>query len=57
MLEGFDFGTLKIASQLTGKLAALKHYNGLSIPPEYFLEAMERLRGTPSTIISAEQCT
>ena len=45
MLEGFDFGTPRIASQLTGALAALKHYNGLSIPPEYFLEAMERLRG------------
>jgi len=44
MLEGFDFGTPKIASQLTGKLAALKHYNGLSIPPDYFLEAMGRLR-------------
>jgi tetratricopeptide (TPR) repeat protein len=44
-LEGFDFGTPKIASQLTGPLAALKHYNGLSIPPEYFLEAMDRLRG------------
>jgi tetratricopeptide (TPR) repeat protein len=44
MLEGFDFGTPKIASQLTGTLAALKHYNGLSIPPEYFLEAMGRLR-------------
>jgi len=45
MLEGFDFGTPKIASQLTGTLARLKHYNGLSIPPEYFMEAMERLRG------------
>ena len=44
MLEGFDFGSPKIASQLTGKLAALKRYNGLSIPPEYFLEAMGRLR-------------
>jgi tetratricopeptide (TPR) repeat protein len=44
MMEGFDFGTPKIASQLTGKLAALKHYNGLSIPPEYFMEAMEKLR-------------
>jgi hypothetical protein len=44
MLEGFDFGIPKIASRLTGKLAALKHYNGLIIPPEYFLEAMERLR-------------
>jgi tetratricopeptide (TPR) repeat protein len=44
MLEGFDFGTPKISNQLTGKLAALKHYNGLGIPPEYFMEAMERLR-------------
>jgi tetratricopeptide (TPR) repeat protein len=44
MLEGFDFGTPKIAGQLTGMLAALKHYNGLSIPPEYFMEAMGRLR-------------
>jgi tetratricopeptide (TPR) repeat protein len=45
MLEGFDFGTPRIASQLSGPLAALRHYNGLSIPPEYFMEAMERLRG------------
>ena len=44
MMEGFDFGTPKIATQLTGDLAALKHYNGLSIPPEYFMEAMGRLR-------------
>src|ERR1019366_4594837 len=44
MLEGFDFGTPAIASQLTGKLAALRAYNGLSIPPEYFMEAMGRLR-------------
>jgi tetratricopeptide (TPR) repeat protein len=44
MLEGFDFGTPKIDSQLNGKLAALKDYNGLSIPREYFDEAMERLR-------------
>ena len=44
MLEGFDFGTPKIASQLTGTLAALREYNGLSIPPEYFMEAMGRLR-------------
>jgi tetratricopeptide (TPR) repeat protein len=44
MLEGFDFGTPKIAEQLTGRLAALRHYNRLSIPPEYFMEAMEKLR-------------
>jgi hypothetical protein len=51
MLEGFDFGTPKIASQLTGMLAALKHYNGLSIPPQYFLEAMGSL--SPITIRAA----
>jgi tetratricopeptide (TPR) repeat protein len=44
MLEEFDFQAPKIAGQLTGKLAALKHYNGLRIPPDYFDEAMERLR-------------
>jgi tetratricopeptide (TPR) repeat protein len=44
MLEGFDFGSPKIASQLTGKLDALKSYNGLNIPSDYFLEAMNRLR-------------
>jgi tetratricopeptide (TPR) repeat protein len=55
MLEGFDFDTPIIASQLTGTLAALRHYNGLSIPSEYFLEAMERLRGrylnVPVTVV------
>ncbi|MGA2992697.1 MAG: tetratricopeptide repeat protein, partial [Candidatus Korobacteraceae bacterium] len=45
MLEGFDFGTPTIASQLTGKLAALKGYTGLNIPSDYFMEAMDRLRG------------
>src|ERR1019366_2922122 len=38
MLEGFDFGSPKIASQLTRMLEPLKHYNALSIPPEYFFE-------------------
>jgi hypothetical protein len=32
MLEGFDFISPKIASQLRGKLATLNHYNGLSRP-------------------------
>lgn len=44
MLEDFDFGTPAIANQLTGKLAALKSYNALSVPAEYFMEAMTRLR-------------
>ncbi|MGA2738922.1 MAG: tetratricopeptide repeat protein [Bryobacteraceae bacterium] len=44
MLDGFEFGSPRIANQLTGALAALKHYNGLSIPPEYFMEAMKKLR-------------
>src|SRR4051794_16237870 len=44
MLEGFDFGSPQIANHLSGKLSALKGYNGLSVPPEYFAAAMERLR-------------
>ena len=44
MMEGFDFSTPAIASQLTGALAALKDYNGIRIPPDYFDEAMARLR-------------
>jgi tetratricopeptide (TPR) repeat protein len=43
MLEGFDFGTPKIADQLTGKLAALKHYRAKH-PAGVFVEAMDRLR-------------
>jgi tetratricopeptide (TPR) repeat protein len=43
-LDGFSFSMPKIASQLTGVLGALKHYNALNIPPDYFMEAMERLR-------------
>jgi hypothetical protein len=44
MLEGFDFGAPKIGSQLAGRLGALRGYNGLGIPAEYFDAAMERLR-------------
>jgi tetratricopeptide (TPR) repeat protein len=44
MLEGFNFGTPAIADQLTGKLALLKHYNAVSITPEYFHAAMESIR-------------
>jgi tetratricopeptide (TPR) repeat protein len=44
MLEGFDFGTPSIANQLTGKLEALKSYNALNVPADYFTEAMGRLR-------------
>jgi hypothetical protein len=44
MLESFSFGTIAVASQLTGKLATLKEYNGLEIPKGYFPPAMDRLR-------------
>jgi tetratricopeptide (TPR) repeat protein len=44
MLEGFDFGNPRISNQLIGTLDALKHYNGLTIPPEYFMAAMQKLR-------------
>jgi hypothetical protein len=45
MLAGFDFGKPAIASQLTGKLATLRKYNGLEIPgASFFSSQMERLR-------------
>ena len=44
MLEGFDFGSPSVKEALTGKLAALSSYNGLSVPEAYALEAMDRLR-------------
>jgi lipoprotein NlpI len=44
MMESFDFGTPAIARHLTGSLARLKKYNGLRIPADYFMEAMDRLR-------------
>jgi TIR domain-containing protein/tetratricopeptide repeat protein len=44
ILAGFDFDAPATASQLTGKLAALKNYNGLVIPKGYFAPAMQRLR-------------
>ena len=44
MLEGVDFGTPSIANQLTGRLAVLKQYNAIGIPPEYFEAAMVKLR-------------
>src|SRR5437016_1929904 len=40
MLEGFDFSTPGIANQLTGRMAALKRYNALRVPAEYFDDAM-----------------
>jgi hypothetical protein len=44
MLEGFDFATPSIGSHLTGTLAPLKAYSGLTVPIEFFDEAMNRLR-------------
>lgn len=47
MLEGFDFNSHGIKKYLTesDKLAVLQRYQALSVPTDYFLEAMERLRG------------
>jgi len=42
-LDGFSFGLPSVAEKLTGKIGAIKRYNGLDIPSGYFLEAMERL--------------
>jgi tetratricopeptide (TPR) repeat protein len=44
MLESFDFGAPTIDRQLTGSLDALKRYNALNVPADYFDAAMDRLR-------------
>jgi TIR domain len=44
MLEGFGFGSPGIDSQLWTAFATLEQYNGLFVYPEYFSEAMNRLR-------------
>ena len=44
MLEGFDFGTPSISSQLTGKLASLRKFNAMTLSAEYFDAAMDKLR-------------
>jgi hypothetical protein len=41
--DEFSFGAPGVAEKLTGKLGAIKRYNGLHIPAGYFTEAMERL--------------
>lgn len=43
-LDGFDFDAPPVVARLSGSLAPLKSYNSLRIPPDYFSEAMERLR-------------
>ncbi len=42
--DGFSFGAPGVAEKLSGKLSAINRYNGLEVPPGYFLEAMERLK-------------
>ena len=44
MVENFDFDSPLVKKALTGKLTTLSIYNGLRIPDDYPLEAMERLR-------------
>lgn len=41
--DDFSFSAPGVAEKLTGKLGAIKRYNGLDIPAGYFTEAMERL--------------
>jgi hypothetical protein len=44
MLDGFDFGSPGIDEESWSDLALLKRYNGIKVIPEYFSEAMDRLR-------------
>jgi formylglycine-generating enzyme required for sulfatase activity len=41
--DDFNFGLPSVTEKLTGKLANIKRYNGLEVPPGFFMEAMERL--------------
>jgi len=43
LFDGFNFGSPNVAEKLTGKLSAIRRYNGLDIPSGYFIEAMEKL--------------
>jgi tetratricopeptide (TPR) repeat protein len=44
MLDDFNFSTPEINKNLTGKLSALKRYNAIRMPIDYFDEALQRLR-------------
>lgn len=44
MVENFDFSSQGTKNALTGKLALLSTYNGLSVPSAYVFDAMDRLR-------------
>jgi tetratricopeptide (TPR) repeat protein len=44
MLEGFDFDSSVVSNQLTGTLRVLREYSGLTVPREFFHDALERLR-------------
>ncbi len=44
MLEGFDFGSPLVKQALTGKLASLNGYNGMSLVTEYVEAGFEKLR-------------
>lgn len=44
VFEGFSFNNSTISKHLTGKLTVLPSYNAVSVPAEYFDEAMDRLR-------------
>jgi tetratricopeptide (TPR) repeat protein len=44
LFESFDFNDPNIKKDLTGKLELLTKYNALRVPPDYFDDAMKRLR-------------
>ena len=43
MLDNFDFGAPAVSKQLTGQLASLEGYNGLTMPADYFDAALDKL--------------
>ncbi len=44
LLDGFDFNSAAMTGALSGPLAELRAYNGLTVPMDYFDAAMDKLR-------------
>lgn len=44
LLDGFDFQAADVVASLTGKIAPLQRYNGIRVPNDFFVPAMQRLQ-------------
>ena len=54
MVEGFDYGSPLVKEALKGKISALSDINGLRIPDDFPLEAMNRLRDRYLSVVLSD---